>query len=64
MFVVHWRGLAALAYKIKTYKNLFCGGFGQIFENLHQRKFPAIQKSRSGDSVVKMSEMANVFAGI
>ena len=33
------RGLAALAYEIKTYENLFCGLFGQIYENLHKQKF-------------------------
>ena len=38
-------GLAALAYEIKTYGNLSCGGFGQICENLHQQNFPAIQYS-------------------
>ena len=43
---LHGRGLVALdlAYKIfKTYENLFCGLFGQIYKDLHQRKFPAIQ---------------------
>ena len=39
---LHRRGLATLAYEIKTYENLFCGVFGQIHENLDQRKFPAI----------------------
>ena len=33
-------GLVALAYEIKTCENLFRGLFGQIYENLHQRKFP------------------------
>ena len=32
----------ALACKIKTYENLFCGLFGQIYENMHQRKYPTI----------------------
>ena len=35
--------LAALAYKIKIYETLFCGSFGKIYENLHQRKFPTIR---------------------
>ena len=35
--------LAALAYKIKIYENLFCGSFDQIYESLHQRKFPTIR---------------------
>ena len=36
---LHGCGLAALAYKSKTYESLFCGLFGQIYivyENLHQ----------------------------
>ena len=40
---LHGRGLVALACEIETYENLFCGLFGQICENLHQRKFPAIR---------------------
>ena len=36
-------GLVTLVYEIKTCENLLCGLFGQIYENLHQRKFPAIQ---------------------
>ena len=39
-------GLAALAYEVKTCENLFCGLFGLIYENLHQRKFPATQYVR------------------
>ena len=35
--------LAALAYEIKTSENLFCGLVGQIYENLHQQKFPAMR---------------------
>ena len=37
---VHGRGLAALSYEIETYD--VYGVFGLIYENLHQRKFPAI----------------------
>ena len=33
---LHGHGLAALAYEIKTYENLFCGVLAQIYKNLHQ----------------------------
>ena len=34
------RGLAALAYEIKTYDNLFCELFGQIYEICTNENFP------------------------
>ena len=40
---LHGRGPAALACKIKAYKNIFCGIFGQIYKNLHQWKNLAIR---------------------
>ena len=40
---LHGHVLVALACEIKTYENLFCGLLGQICENLHQQKFPAIR---------------------
>ena len=32
--MVHGCGLVALAYKSKTYENLFCGVFCQIYEKV------------------------------
>ena len=37
---LHWRNLVALAYEIKTCENIFCGLFGQIYENLHKYLYP------------------------
>ena len=34
---LHGCGLVALSYEMKTYENLFCGLFGQIYENLHSK---------------------------
>ena len=42
-FDCRWHGLAALAYENKMYENLFCGVFGEIYENLHQQKFPVMR---------------------
>ena len=42
------------------YKNLFCGGFGQVYKNLHQWKFPTI---RNAGRVLYMYRIVGNFRG-